>query len=154
MKKKFSTLFMAAGLVATTLFSSCSNDDDDNNNGGVTATKEYKLYNLSTGTAVEAGSVVFSQLADSTTAATVTLNSGYRNSGTTYSVNIITSATIGDYLYANLTSIDGGVGSSTTSPVRNASNNLAIKYSTIIGSTGYRIRVVNGNVVQATGTIQ
>lgn len=154
MKRTFSTLLMAAGLLTTILFSSCSSDDDNNNNGGVTATKEYKLYNLSSGTQVEAGSIVLSQLADSTASAQVTLNSGYRQSGTTYNVNIITSATTGDFLYANLTSIDGGVGTSTTSPVRNASNNLTIKYSTLIGLTGYRIRIVTGSVVQATGTIQ
>lgn len=156
MKKTFSTLLMAAGLLATTLFSSCSSDDDNNNNnGGVTATKEYKLYNYSDPTGPkEAGTVLFSQLADSTVSAQVTLNSGFRQGGTTYSSSIITSATTGDFLYCNLTGIDGGVGSSTTSPVRNASTNEAIKYRVLIGQTGYRIKVSVGSIIQAIGTIQ
>ncbi len=153
MKKTFSTLFMAAGLFATTLLTSCSSDDDNNNNGGVTATKEYKLYNLSSGTPVEAGSVVFSQLADSTASAQVTLAAGYRQSGTTYTANIVTSGNT-NAVYAILTGVDGGVGSSTTSPVKRAADAVSVKYSTILSLTGYQVKVSAGSVVQAIGTIQ
>ena len=153
MKKTFSTLFMAAGLLATTLFTSCSDDDNTSSGGGVTASKEYKLYNLSSGTAVEAGTVVFSQLADSSASAQVTLNSGYRQSGTTYTANIVTSGNA-TAVYSNLTGVDGGVGTSTTSPVKRAVDNISVKYSTLIGLTGYQVRVLAGSVVQGTATIQ
>lgn len=155
MKKLFSNVTLIATVAIAGLFTSCSKDDNNNNSNVALATKEYKLYNYSNPTGpLEAGTVVFSQLADSTVSAKITLNSGFHQAGSTYSANIISSATIGDFLYANLTGVDGGTGTSTTVPVRNAASGTTIRYNQLISLTGYRIQVLNGGLVQATGTIQ
>ncbi len=152
MKKLFSAFLLFSGVIMTSTFSSCSKDDDPATTAP-TVTKKITLYNTSSGSPVEAGSITFAQLADSSASATININSGYR-SGSSMPANISTVINGTALIYANLAAVDGNTGTSTTSPVLPAAGtNQPVKYTTLIGLTGYIIRVTSGSNVQAQGTL-
>jgi hypothetical protein len=152
MKKFFSNAMLIASVGMVGLFASCSKDDDVVNNAP-TRTKEYRLYNSSTGSPLDAGAITFTQLPDSTASATINLASGYRINGVSMPASITTTVSGNELTYASLANVDGTTGVSNTSVVRGSSN-IAVKYDTLITRIGFRIKVMNGAVLQAQGTIQ
>ena len=143
------------GIVAVSLFSSCSKSDNNNNNNQQpTVKKEYRLFNQSSGTPLDAGTFTISQLADGNASLTINLAAGYRVTNINLPSSIVTTDATGtELIYANLGLVDGNTGVGITSPVVIASNNLAVKYVDLIAKTGYLIKVLNGSNVQARGVI-
>ena len=63
-------------VLAIVLFASCSKSDDTPAFTG--RSKEYKMYNLSTGTQIEAGTFTITELSNGNAKMDVQLNAGYR----------------------------------------------------------------------------
>jgi hypothetical protein len=134
-------------------FASCSKSDDTPAFQG--KSKEYKMYNLSSGTTVEAGTFTITEKSDGTARTTVKLNANYRVSGVIYKSNITTSAgTTAGLVFANLADVDGNTGVGETTVLVASGNNLAVKYTDAISKIGYEVKVFSGANVQAIGTIQ
>jgi hypothetical protein len=153
MKKNLSLLMLATGFVAiSALFSACGKDDDDNGNTTPITQKEIKLYNQSSGTAIEAGSATFVKLPDGNASATINLAAGYRVNGATMTATITNTIAGNEYIYATLNTVNGTTGTSSTPTVMGATS--AIKYDTLVTRTGFVVKVLNGSNVQARGVIQ
>ncbi len=117
--------------------------------------KTYKLYNYSTGSAVEAGTFMFSELENGGASATINLSSGYRLAGVKFKSSITVADAQGvELVYADLGDVDGTSGTGEKNPIVSSGTNAAIKYDEIIAKTGYTVKVMNGSNVQAKGTIQ
>lgn len=117
--------------------------------------KEYKMYNSSTGVAVEAGLVTISELSDGNARVTVKLNANYRVSGVTYKSNVTTTDAGGvELVFANLSDVDGSSGVGETSVLIASGSNLAVKYTDAISKIGYVVKVFSGANIQARGVIQ
>jgi hypothetical protein len=134
-------------------FASCSKSDDTPAFQG--KSKEYKMYNTSSGTAVEAGSFTIAELADGNAKVTVRLNANFRTSGTVYKSNITTTDAGGvELVFSNLSDVEGNSGVGETTVLMASGSNLAVKYSDAITKIGYVVKVFSGANIQARGVIQ
>lgn len=114
----------------------------------------YKLYNYSTGSGVEAGTFTFTELQNGGTSAAININAGYRVPGVKFKATItVTDAQGVELVYADLGEVDGTSGTGSKSPLISSGTNNPIQYNDIISKTGYTVKVINGNNVQAKGTI-
>lgn len=152
LSQKFLSLLVFPVLAAV-LFTSCSKSEDKT--PAFTArSNEYKMYNLSTGSAVEAGTFTITELADGNAKLLIQLNQGYRVAGTKFKTTITVSQASGtELLFADLGEMDGGTGTLEVNPIVSGATNVAIKYNEVIQS-GYLIKVMNGNNLQASGVIK
>jgi len=135
------------------LLTSCSKSEDKAPPfvGGST---DYKLFNLSTGTSVEAGTFTITELADGNARLSVQLNQGYKVAGAMFRTTITVPQTTGDeLLFADLGDMDGGTGTLEVNPIVSGATNVPVKYSDVIHS-GYSIKVMNGNNLQASGVMK
>jgi hypothetical protein len=152
LNSKFLTL-ITLPLIFLMVLVSCSKSDDTP--AFQAKSKEYKLFNSSSGTAVEAGSFTITEKSDGNARVTVRLNTNYRVSGVVFKSNItITDATNQELVYANLADVDGNTGVGETSLLVASGNNLAVKYTDAISKMGYTVKVFSGANIQARGVIQ
>ena len=138
-------------LLSSLLFSACSKNDSE----PTLPSKEYTLYNYSSGSAVNAGSFTIQELADSTASLTIKLSSGFSIANVSLPAYIAKTDSITgvELIYANLGNVDGTSGILTATPVK-TSDNMTVNYSTLVGLQGYYVKVMNGTNVQAKGSIQ
>jgi hypothetical protein len=153
LSQRFSRLLVLP-VLAVVLFTSCSKDDDDDDTPPFTGLfKEYKMYNLSTGTPVEAGTFKITELANGNATLLIQLSQGYRVAGARFRTTITApQATGNELLFADLGEMDGGTGTLEVNPIVSGATNEPVKYNDIIVS-GYTIKVMNGNNLQASGVI-
>ena len=120
------------------------------------ASKQYILYNYSSGSGVQAGSFVINELADGNSSLSVSLADGYKVPGVTLKTYIVTpdSTGGGQFIYADLGNLNGGTGQATKSPVITNSDNRSVKYTSLVAQKGYLVKVLNGSNVQAIGPIE
>ena len=154
MKKTQSVCKFLVGLVLLTTLGvmGCSKKGDS----PLLASKQYILYNYSSGTGLQAGTFVINELADGNSSLTISLADGYKVPGVTLKTYIVTpdSTGGGQFIYADLGNLDGGSGQATKSPVITNSDNMSIKYTSLVAQKGYLVKVLNGSNVQAIGPIQ
>jgi hypothetical protein len=145
---KLSTL----ALITALLIVSCSKKDTTPPYQG--RSKDYKLYNYSSGAAVEAGTFTISELESGNSKLTINLNQGYKVPGVSLKSSItVTDNTGVELVFSNLKDVDGGAGVGETNPVVASGTNATVKYTDLIGKIGYTVKVLNGSNVQAKGTI-
>ena len=138
-------------LVALFTLAACSKDSTPSFVG---AQKEYKLYNQSSGSPVEAGTFTIIELQDGNAALNVNISTAYRVPGVTLSAKLLSSIVVGSELvYADLGNVDGTSGGASFNPVKVSATNLAVKYTDLIAKTGYVLRILNGANIQASGVI-
>jgi hypothetical protein len=117
--------------------------------------KDYKLYNLSTGASVEAGTFTISELLNGNAKLAIQLNPNYKVTGARFKVTMTVPQTGGtELLFADLGEMDGGSGTMEINPLLAGATNAAVTYNDIIGRTGYTLKIMNGANLQARGTIQ
>lgn len=135
-------------------FASCAKSSDTPASQG--KSKEYKMFNTSSGNAVEAGSFLITELPDGNAKVTVRLNANYRVSGVSYKSNITTTdaANNVELVYAILAEVDGSTGVGETKVLVSSGNNMPVKYADVITKAGYVLKVFSGANIQARGTIQ
>lgn len=120
------------------------------------SSQSYKMYNYSSGSAVEAGSLTLQKTDDGNASIAVNLNDSYLVPGKILKAYLIVKDTILgiEANYANLSDIDGATGFATTAPLINSSTNVAIKYDALVSEKRYSVKVYNSNTVQAIGKIE
>ena len=117
--------------------------------------REYKLFNYSSGSEVEAGSFRIDQLKDGNARLTISLIEPYRQSGIAFDAVINTrDEADNELVFSYLGSVDGGSGKLVINPVISSGSNLPVKYSDLISNSGFYVKVMNGANVQATGEIK
>lgn len=148
-------LVLALGIIVFTSFlnTACKKDNDQKQQ--VTDFRNYKLFNYSSGSEMEAGGFVIEQLLDGNARLTITLSAPYRQNNVSFQAVINTKNEAGDELvFANLGTVNGSSGMLTTSPVVASGSNLPVKFSELISRSNYYVKILNGANVQATGNIQ
>ena len=153
MKRTYSVCKFLAGLVLLPCgVMGCSKKVDSLS----LASKQYILYNYSSGSGVQAGSFVINELADGNSSLSVSLADGYKVPGVTLKTYIVTpdSTGGGQFIYADLGNLNGGTGQATKSPVITNSDNRSVKYTSLVAQKGYLVKVLNGSNVQAIGPIE
>jgi hypothetical protein len=147
--KKVSSLLLLPVIVLS--FINCSK-----NSSSLTTSSSYKMYNYTSGSAVEAGFLTLNETSDGNASISVSLNSNYLVPGKIFkSYLILKDSVLGvDVTCATLNDMDGATGLCTTAPLTNSSTNVAIKYHEIIAARRYSVKVYNNNTVQAIGKIQ
>ena len=147
MKKVYSLLLLP---VIALSFMHCSK-----NSSSPTTSRSYKMYNYSSGSAVEAGSLTLNETSDGNASISVSLSNLYLAPGKVFkSYLILRDSVLGvEVTYATLSDIDGATGVSTTAPIINSSTNVAIKYDEIVSDKRYSVKLYNSNTVQAIGKI-
>lgn len=139
-------------LLVTGTFLSCKKDKDDSNPS--VGFKEYRLYNSSSGSPVDAGSFRIDQLANGNAKITIAISEPFRQPNANFQAVINKEDGSGNELvYSNLGLVNGNTGSLVTNPVISSGSNLPIKYTDLVGQTGYYVKVLNGANVQARGDI-
>ena len=117
--------------------------------------REYKLFNYSSGSEVEAGSFRIDQLKDGNARLTISLIEPYRQSGIAFDAVINTrDEADNELVFSYLGSVDGGSGKLVINPVISSGSNLPVKYSDLISKSGFYVKVMNGANVQARGEIK
>jgi len=141
-------------LFITVAFTGCSKSDDTQAIQG--KSKEYKMYNTSSGNTLEAGSFTIAELQDGNARVSVRLNANYRVAGVLYKSNITTTDASNsvELVFAVLADVDGGTGIGETNVLVSSGNNMAVKYADAVNKVGYVVKVFSGANVQARGTIQ
>lgn len=147
MKKKFLFSVVALSVFSLSMIS-CKKDSDRDRES-----KQYPLYNYSSGSAQPAGTFTIRELSDGNASVSIQIDQNYRVPGVRFNAYLSTADT-SDFIYATLGTVDGGSGSGTISPVKTDVNNLPIPYDSLVVRTGYSIKVLNVSNVQAKGTIQ
>lgn len=133
---------------------SCSKDDGPKQEQS-TDFRNYKLFNYSNGSQVEAGGFVIEQLLNGNARISITLSEPFRQNNVSFEAVINTKNENGDELiFANLGNLNGSSGTLSVSPVVASGSNLPIKFSELISRSSYYVKVLNGANVQATGNIQ
>jgi WD40 repeat protein len=148
MKKVYSLLLLP---VIALSFMNCSK-----NSSSPTTSRSYKMYNYSSGSAVEAGSLTLNETSNGNASISVSLSNLYLVPGKVFkSYLILRDSVLGvEVTYAILSDIDGATGVSTTAPLINSSTNIAIKYEEIVSDKRYSVKVYNSNTIQAIGKIE
>lgn len=146
------TLLFSGAFLIVSLFSACKkNKVDENPSIGY---KEYRLYNSSSGSPVDAGSFRLDQLSNGNAKITISISQPFRQSNTTFEATINKEDVSGNELvFSNLGLVNGNTGSLVTNPVMSSGSNLPIKYTDLVGQKGYYVKVLNGANVQARGDI-
>ena len=117
--------------------------------------REYRLYNYSSGSAVDAGFFRVQQLSDSNSKIYVSLNQAYRTPNVQFAVTLNTQDTSGgEFVYSNLGNMEGSKGELIVQPVIATATNQPIRYTELIQKVGYFVKVMSGSNVQARGTIE
>lgn len=138
----------------TGLFWGCAKDSDNDPDPQLDF-REYKLFNYSSGSEAEAGSFRIDQLRNGNASLTISLNEAYRQEGISFDAVINTKDEAGNELvFSYLGSVDGRSGKLVINPVISSGSNLPVKYSDLIGKSGFYVKVMNGANVQATGEIK
>lgn len=141
-------------VTVTALNTSCKKDDGPKQEQS-TDFRNYKLFNYSSGSEVEAGGFVIEQLLNGNARITITLNEPFRINNVDFESVINTKNENGDELiFANLGTLNGGTGTLSVSPVVGSGSNLPIKFAELISRSAYYVKILNGANVQATGTIK
>ena len=145
--------WMILPVLALFFLASCSKNEDSPPPFQAKS-KTYKLYNYSTGSAVEAGTFTFTELQNGGASATISLNEGYKVPGVKFKATITVADAQGvELVYADLGEVDGGTGRLEKNPLISSGTNTPIQYNDVISKTGYTLKVMNGSNVQAKGTI-
>lgn len=152
-KRMFKTyLLFFVVIVIAGLFTACKKDKGDSNPS--VAFKEYRLYNSSSGNPVDAGGFRIDQLADGAAKITISISKPYLQPNTKFQAVINKQDASGNELvFSNLGLVDGNSGSLVINPIMSSGSNLPIKYTDLVGQTGYYVKVLNGANVQAKGDI-
>lgn len=145
-------LFTISLLLTISVLLSCKKDKNDPNPS--VAFKEYRLYNSSSGSPVDAGSFRLDQLANGNAKITISISEPFRQTNASFQAVINKADESGNELvYSNLGLVNGNSGSLVTSPIMSSGSNLPIKYTDLVGQTGYYVKILNGANVQARGDI-
>ncbi|MFT3749977.1 MAG: hypothetical protein QM768_16790 [Agriterribacter sp.] len=152
-KRMFNTALLCyVIIVAVNVFSACKKDKDENPSIGY---KEYRLYNSSSGSPVDAGSFRLDQLSNGNAKITISISLPFRQSNATFEAVINKEDASGNELvFSNLGLVNGNTGSLVTNPVMSSGSNLPVKYTDLVGQNGYFVKVLNGANVQARGDIE
>jgi hypothetical protein len=150
MKKVLSLLLLPVIVLSLMNCSKNSSSPTTNTSG------TYKMYNYSSGNAVEAGSLTLDETSDGNASISVSLSSNYLVPGKMFkSYLILKDSVLGvDVTCATLNDVDGATGLSTTAPLINRSTNVAIKYQEIIAARRYSVKIYNNNTIEAIGKIE
>lgn len=141
-------------LSATTTLFSCKKDSGPDPDP-VLDFRNYKLFNYSSGSEVEAGSFKIEQLINGNSRLTINISEPFRQSGANFGAVINTKDGGDDELvFSNLGMVNGGTGDLVTDPVIGSGSNLPVKFTDLISKTGYYVKIMNGANVQATGEIK
>ena len=141
-------------IVLTGLFCGCAKDSDNDADPQLDF-REYKLFNYSSGSEAEAGRFRIDQLRDGNAGLTISLNEAYRQQGISFDAVINTRDEAGNELvFSYLGAVNGKSGRVVINPVISSGSNLPVKYSDLIGKSGFYVKVMNGANVQATGEIK
>lgn len=144
------TLFLA--IISVNL--SCKKDND-NPVERTTDFRNYKLFNYSSGSEVEAGNFVIEQLLDGNARIDITLSEPFRQNNVGFETVINTMNENGDELiFSSLGTLNGTTGRLVVSPVVASASNLPIKFSELISRQEYYVKILNGANVQARGEIK
>lgn len=116
--------------------------------------KEYRLFNISGGSPVDAGSFRVDELQNGNTKITLLISEPFRQNGVGFQASVNKKDNAGNELVlASLGLVNGVSGSLVVNPVLASGTNLPIKYDELVGPYGYYIKVLNGANVQAQGDI-
>ena len=150
-KRMFKNCLLFCVVIAG-LFAACKKDEGDANPS--VAFKEYSLYNSSSGTPVDAGNFRIDQLTDGNAKITISISKPYRQANASFQAVINKQDASGNELvFSNLGLVDGNSGWLVTNPIMSSGSNLPVKYTDLVGQTGYYVKVLNGANVQARGDI-
>lgn len=145
-------LLFSATFLMVNLFSACKKEKADENPS--IGYKEYRLYNASSGSPVDAGSFRLDQLSNGNAKITIFISQPFRQSNTTFEAVINKEDASGNELvFSNLGLVNGNTGSLITNPIISSGSNLPIKYTDLVGQNNYYVKVLNGANVQARGDI-
>ncbi|WP_153798731.1 hypothetical protein [Foetidibacter luteolus] len=148
MRRLTKTAVISALFLSFILMFSCSKDD-----GPALASRQYVLFNQSSGTPMPAGVFTVQQLSDGNAAINIQLSNSYLVPGVTLNA-YMTIADSSNLIYATLGTVDGATGQGSINPVKTDGNNQPVKYEELIGKTGYTVRVLNNSNLQASGSIE
>lgn len=120
----------------------------------VVDSKELSLFNHSSGSAVNAGYAKIEHLESGNARITIQLNEAFRQPQVNFSGLITTLADDNEVVFAQLGAVPGGSGNLVVNPVIKLGSALPVKYSELVGTSGYFIKVMSGANVQAIGEIK
>ena len=141
-------------LLSASILFSCKKDNGPDPDP-VVDFRNYKLFNYSSGSEVEAGTFKIEQLLNGNSRLTINISEPFRQSGANFGAVINTKDGGDDELvFSNLGMVNGGTGLLVADPVVGSGSNLPVKFTDLIGKTGYYVKVMNGANVQATGEIK
>lgn len=117
--------------------------------------KEVSLFNYSSGSAVNAGTSKIEHLEGGNARISIQLNEAFRQPQVNFSALITTTLSDdNEVVFAQLGSVPGFSGNLVVNPVIKLGSALPVKYSELVGRTGYFIKVMSGANVQAIGEIK
>ncbi|MGN6491493.1 MAG: hypothetical protein ACTHLE_05805 [Agriterribacter sp.] len=140
-------------LLSASILFSCKKDNGPDPDP-VVDFRNYKLFNYSSGSEVEAGTFKIEQLLNGNSRLTINISEPFRQNGTSFDAVINTKDGDDELVFANLGRVNGGTGTLIADPVVSSGSNLPVKFTDLIGKTGYYVKVMNGANVQATGEIK
>lgn len=133
--RPFSMLAFFSAVLLT--LGACNKDKDD-----VRANLSFKEYKLLSATSADYGTVKISEKADGNATVAIQLSAPALIAGASFKASIISVVGADEFLYAKqLVDVDGGTGKSFTDPVRDAVTDVPIPYATLVGKTGYIIKI-------------
>jgi hypothetical protein len=142
-----STLKALTFCIATLFFISCKKDSPS------LPSKQYVLYNYSSGNATPAGTFTIQQVGDSNAALSIQLSSEYLVPNTNLQAYLTISDT-SNLIFSTLGIVNGNSGRAIINPVMTNGNNQPVKYNDLIGMIGYTVKVLNNSNIQASGSIR
>ena len=143
-------MILIAGLI---FFSGACKKDKKDPNPSINY-KEYRLFNVSGGSSVDAGSFRIDELQNGNTKITILISEPFRQEGAGFQASINKEDEDGNELVlSSLGMVNGGSGSLVVNPVLSGGTNLPVKYHDLVGNYGYYIKILNGANVQARGDI-
>jgi hypothetical protein len=142
-------------LALPVLVISCDKDDDEGEDMQLES-KQYVLYNDTTGAELNAGTFTVKELSDGNTAIDIALSDSFKVNDASFDALIVSfnDITQRDSVYASLGQVNGATGRGAMSPVIWSSTNAPIRYDSLISLDNYRVVVMrNDSTVYAEGAI-
>lgn len=143
-------IILMAGLI---FFSGACKKDKKDPNPSINY-KEYRLFNVSGGSSVDAGSFRIDELQNGNTKITILISEPFRQEGAGFQASVNKKDNEGNELVlSSLGLVNGSSGSLVVNPVLSSGTNLPVKYNDLVGSYGYYLKILSGANVQARGDI-
>ncbi|MBX3241918.1 MAG: hypothetical protein KIT80_13095 [Chitinophagaceae bacterium] len=115
--------------------------------------REYSLFNYSSGSQVAAGTFKLEHMESGNARLTIQLNEAFRQPQINFTALVVTELNDTEVVFAQLGNVPGNSGYLVVNPVISLGSNLPVKFTDLVGKA-YYLKIMNGANVQATGEIR